>query len=168
MRTSEVYASSGPSQAYSETSVHARHASAAKPIPTGPRAQKRARVAQASVSPQEAPHGGAGSPRRNHAALPAKPRQGGSAAKMEEDGRGRGRVSPERERHRERGRERERERERGREQPPHQASRRSREREREREHGGRRSGGGRDRRGTRGSGNANGNANRGLVERMGL
>ena len=84
VRTSEAYASSGPSQAYSETSVNAWHTSVAKPILTGPRAQKWVRVAQALVSLQEVLHGGAGLLHRNHAALPVKPWQGSSVVKMED------------------------------------------------------------------------------------
>ncbi|KAF8528956.1 hypothetical protein BU17DRAFT_73199 [Hysterangium stoloniferum] len=209
-RTSDVHLSSARSQAYSENSGNARghgnssyvtvssaaNSSNAKPIPTGPRAQKRPRLSQASPSPQQAsrplpsPHSNSESPRRHHTPLPSNPRQSAPSSKMDLDGgsRSRKRTSPG-ERQRDRGRDREWGRER--DGPPHQVRRRSnerdqhewererervrdKERDRERERGGRRNGNGRDRdrdrRGPRGNPvtNPNGSSNRGLAERMGL
>ncbi|KAF8592401.1 hypothetical protein K439DRAFT_9529 [Ramaria rubella] len=184
-RSSDLYTSSGPSQGYSETSGNPRaqtnhaqgSAASVKPIPTGPRAQKRPRLSHASLSPQQPPaHRNSVSPRRNHTVLPPTARHS-SKMEIDEDSRGRGRASPDRDRHRERGRDRDRER--TRDIPPHQPSRKSRERdherereyerERDRDRGGRRNGGGgRDRRGARGLASTNGTGNRGLAERMGL
>ncbi|KIJ56617.1 hypothetical protein M422DRAFT_238237 [Sphaerobolus stellatus SS14] len=129
--------STRPTESYRSTS------GPPKPIPTGPRAQKRPRVSQASPSPQQhtrpLPHA--------HEArhISRSPERGDRYRRDRERG-----VRRSREREAERDRERERERERD-----------------DREYGRRNNGGGRERERRVGRG-GNGNGTRGLVERMGL